>query len=422
MASFLGLLPLSASHACAQCAYEVTFVLGPPCSQPSSPFGSYSLRDFSDAGVVTGRYICNFVDTAFRWSAEGGIELLASPPNVGSSLIALGVNEAGAIVGECTTLGGGYAGIPLLWPAGATAYWTPPLPPDTFELGFTGILEDGTIFGDRSRLGGGLFPCVLHPDGTFEDIKEPFVQAGLSSAYCEAVNRHGAFSGRSFLQSGGPYAGRGYIYQDGSVTVIHPPNQGSPVAACQTVGISDTNVVVGRANLPPPGVGQIVWLPMAWEGGVSRFLPLLPGFSGGNVMDVNELGQMVGYLTYTSFGQYNIGSTGAVWIDGVPYKLADLAIPPGPQFSVGITSSINNRGQIAASCVMAGKGYGVILTPIGVVAGDLTIDCKVNAKDLAMLLGLWGTAYDAPGGLGDLDGDLEVGSTDLAVLFGAWTG
>ena len=47
---------------------------------------------------------------------------------------------------------------------------------------------------------------------------------------------------------------------------------------------------------------------------------------------------------------------------------------------------------------------------------DLNGDGAVNAKDLAMLLGLWG-------GCGaDFDGDGVTGASDLAVMLGAWTG
>lgn len=50
--------------------------------------------------------------------------------------------------------------------------------------------------------------------------------------------------------------------------------------------------------------------------------------------------------------------------------------------------------------------------------GDLNGDGAVNAADLALLLGAWGSA----GGAADLDGDGSVGAGDLAILLGAWTG
>lgn len=48
--------------------------------------------------------------------------------------------------------------------------------------------------------------------------------------------------------------------------------------------------------------------------------------------------------------------------------------------------------------------------------GDLNGDDVVDASDLAILLGAWGSA-----GPGDLDGDGFVTASDLAVLLGAWT-
>ncbi len=48
---------------------------------------------------------------------------------------------------------------------------------------------------------------------------------------------------------------------------------------------------------------------------------------------------------------------------------------------------------------------------------DLDGDCDVDALDLALLLGAWGSLR-APA---DLDGDGTVGAPDLAILLGAWT-
>jgi CHRD domain len=55
------------------------------------------------------------------------------------------------------------------------------------------------------------------------------------------------------------------------------------------------------------------------------------------------------------------------------------------------------------------------LPPPGVF-GDLNGDGVVDAADLAILLGAWGT-----GGPGDLDGNGTVDAADLALLLGAWS-
>lgn len=54
----------------------------------------------------------------------------------------------------------------------------------------------------------------------------------------------------------------------------------------------------------------------------------------------------------------------------------------------------------------------------GGVPSDLNNDGSVNAADLTLLLGAWGSA----GGPADLDGDGTVGAADLAILLGGWTG
>ena len=48
---------------------------------------------------------------------------------------------------------------------------------------------------------------------------------------------------------------------------------------------------------------------------------------------------------------------------------------------------------------------------------DLNGDNRVNAQDVAILLGSWSL-----GGAGDFNGDGSVNSPDLAILLGAWTG
>jgi hypothetical protein len=48
--------------------------------------------------------------------------------------------------------------------------------------------------------------------------------------------------------------------------------------------------------------------------------------------------------------------------------------------------------------------------------GDVNADGSVDASDLAVVLGAWGTA-DATA---DLDGNGAVGGSDLAIVLGAW--
>ncbi|MFM7133355.1 MAG: hypothetical protein ACKO0W_03460, partial [Planctomycetota bacterium] len=58
---------------------------------------------------------------------------------------------------------------------------------------------------------------------------------------------------------------------------------------------------------------------------------------------------------------------------------------------------------------------GVLGPPANGVPGDLNGDGVVNAADLSILLGAWGTS-----GPGDLDGDGVVSASDLAILLASW--
>ncbi|MDZ4830104.1 MAG: CHRD domain-containing protein [Phycisphaerae bacterium] len=59
---------------------------------------------------------------------------------------------------------------------------------------------------------------------------------------------------------------------------------------------------------------------------------------------------------------------------------------------------------------------GQIGVPLPFVLGDLNCDGAVDAADLAVLLGAWGTS-----GPGDLNGDGTVDAADLALLLGSWS-
>jgi len=57
-----------------------------------------------------------------------------------------------------------------------------------------------------------------------------------------------------------------------------------------------------------------------------------------------------------------------------------------------------------------------LYTPPSNCPGDINIDGSVDASDIALLLGAWGTADQAS----DIDGDGVVAASDLATLLSAW--
>lgn len=78
----------------------------------------------------------------------------------------------------------------------------------------------------------------------------------------------------------------------------------------------------------------------------------------------------------------------------------------------------NGTPDVAAAAWGAGVGDSVLLLTncLAPCAGDLNHDGAVDAPDLALLLGSWGSV----GVEADLNGDGSVGAPDLGILLGAW--
>ncbi|MEY5060858.1 MAG: hypothetical protein RIS45_779, partial [Planctomycetota bacterium] len=83
----------------------------------------------------------------------------------------------------------------------------------------------------------------------------------------------------------------------------------------------------------------------------------------------------------------------------------------------------NGRLALTASMLDAATGEawaGIYLTtfaPVSTCTGDLNVDGRVDAYDLAVLLGCWGACDECAA---DLDGSGAVDGADLALLLGAW--
>jgi murein tripeptide amidase MpaA len=94
------------------------------------------------------------------------------------------------------------------------------------------------------------------------------------------------------------------------------------------------------------------------------------------------------------------------------FRVADFVVPTS---TVRLRFAARDLGS--GSLVEAGvDDVRVVSLGCPEVAGDLNGDALVDAADLAILLGAWGT-----NGPGDLDGSGSVDAADLALLLGAWT-
>jgi hypothetical protein len=153
-------------------------------------------------------------------------------------------------------------------------------------------------------------------------------------------------------------------------------------------------------------------------------VPTLPGYSAAIPVSINDVGVIAGRaFCLQGTCAESLPSTPVLWRGDAIVRLQDI-LPPF-NGSVWGVRGINNRGQLLLHGsyydIPAGGYAAMIATPKNVPAGDISVDCTVDADDLALLLGSWGPREDAPVREADLDGDDEIGPLDLAILLGAWS-
>ena len=126
-------------------------------------------------------------------------------------------------------------------------------------------------------------------------------------------------------------------------------------------------------------------------------------------MDINDAGQVVGYLDVPGDPQIAF-----LWQDGEMYDLNDL-LTPDQQASLKNARSINTEGEIAAMGLYGGY-KGLILKPVFSSLTDLDDDCHTGVTDLLILLSEW-SKIDSPA---DYNHDGVVDTLDLINLLSHW--
>jgi hypothetical protein len=112
-------------------------------------------------------------------------------------------------------------------------------------------------------------------------------------------------------------------------------------------------------------------------------------------------------------------------IDIYAYDLAGNLI--AQQFNAGggnlvlLSFDCPRIARLEMICVQQGIDNFQFETPIPAPSPDLNGDGTVDAADLALVLGAWGSCAEGCECPGDLNVDGAVDASDLAVLLGAWT-
>ena len=402
------------------CQYEVTVVTGPPCP----PFESRSVQflGINDLGQACGREAkCGGGWLPLVWTPEQGRILLPLPEGATEGQ----ANDINNVLGNdgigqvaCTLEGPGLLGRkPYLYHDGE---WIPLglLPGSNVGEAFA-INDLSEIIGESANIQIGPTLAFFWRNGSLEELSLPLGPNHSARGISES----------SFVTGwmGDSFATTSHAYRWHLEEVL---DLGTYPAGTTGDGwdVNSFGIVTGRGNVQFERGGPTVVRSFIANSQMVEDIGVLPGRTFTRAAAISEVNQIVGFC-HNPFG---LNNRTFIWTNGNIHALNDfVSFPPGI-ISISEVTAINVHGQIAGSAVTATSGTrrGAILTPIKRPIGDVNIDCRVDAHDLAILLDNWGTCPDLGACVADFVStatfhpppDGVVDAADLANLLGHWTG
>lgn len=369
--------------------------------------------DINDLGQVTGSFTLpgdplpfrppRFVERPFVWSRTDGITEL--PPGAEGNAFALGINNAGTVVGTTTTTSGQFRqaviwenGVPNLIPGIARDDWT----------GASVINNSGRVIGGF----GEPLPSAFSWDAergleVLPAITEDYAHPGLLD-----INDSDVMVGGSI---------------ESKAIVVSPEMEVSVLGHGSAKSINNHGQIVGSLNF---GSETLVdFRPVMWDAnGEVKDLAALSnanelGWILGRLDEINDSGQIAGTGTNpdgiergflltpvsTLNGDFdNDGNHGTNDIDSLVSLIA------GGSFDSAF--DLNGDGNVDLADRdgwLSIAGVSLIAEPLRV--GDQNLDGRVDSADLGLLLNNFGNE-DVPYSGGDLNADSFVNSADLGLL------
>lgn len=370
------------------CEYEVIAVHIP--NQPNTAIYLWDIANTGWAGGTTSELYGKPVTV----SPSGQVSLLASPPGGGEVNC---ITDGGRVVGN--TYQGAYT--PVEWINGVPVPFLAEFPISNGyanaanDLGMTAGFVDG-------------FPLLIAGACLWQDgVVNPLYETVGGIAY--GMDDIGRISG--WDQNPETLGFQGYVWHNGDFQWLPVPRNFT-----QSVvrGMSSNGIVCGTSALDDLATGNAT----IWINGVAIDCGRPAGYRRSRAFAVNALGQVVGECE--PLGGSSLPYFQFLWQDGHMVPIFSLQTSPFAG-SLSYVGGINDRGEICGEGVDAnGKGCGIILRPIRSRSGDVTIDCRVDMRDITALFEFWGKEYIYDDGPGDLDGDRVVGPRDLAMVLGDW--
>ena len=387
--------------AAGQCAYTIEFITHDCGFFGSAIFGGEG--GINDLAQVAGNASCGpgFAH-AFTWDGPGPIQPVEFPWPVSGSA-ALGVNDLFDVAGSADISDDGFGGIAILKTAGKIIDLGIP-PGGTFSSA-SAVNNLQQVVGRWGNAVTGPIHAFVWNDGIMTDLGSLLSDSLNSRA--EDINDAGTIVGRI----GPVQAANAFMLKDGVVTLLGPI-PGGYTSLAFAVNSFDEVVGVGwlKSDCNNSGFTSHAFL---WQMGSMFDLGVLPEMCGCIALDINDLGQIVGYC------ETDIDAAPFLWQDG---KMIDLytLVPPEFNLLLGSAFAINNAGHILVN----GGNYDtgdfslMIFTPGPKIPADFSCDGVVNAVDLAAIISTWAQTNAPPT---DLTGEGAVGPADLAELLANWT-
>ncbi|MDZ4753430.1 MAG: GC-type dockerin domain-anchored protein [Phycisphaerae bacterium] len=192
-----------------------------------------------------------------------------------------------------------------------------------------------------------------------------------------------------------------FLWQNGQYTDLSTWSGGT--SNSKAYAINNQGVIVGLNNN----------VASRWQNGSVSPLPMPPGVSAfAPAIDINDAGDII--ATATKVFPIEVG---VLWRNGEAIALGTL-----PGGTISRARRINAAGEIVGEANAANGNFHAVKWTVTLIAppcpADINGSGTVDAADLSVLLGAWGSANVAA----DVNDDGTVNAADLSVLLGAWGG
>jgi probable HAF family extracellular repeat protein len=258
-----------------------------------------------------------------------------------------GSNIRGEIVGagySVNTAGAITASSALLWTAQGITNLGSLGGPVTAALA---VNDSNLVVGYGSVAAGGRTAAWAWRDGVMSEIT---TLPGATQSYAYDVSNTGYIAG---LATAPGITSRPWVHRNGVTTILPIPDG---MRSGSANAVNNAGIVVGSYE-----ANRVIGTFMAsmWVGGAQIDLGTLGGaFPSSVARSINSQQDVVGTASNDN------GDTGFLWRGGTMYDLRTLLEPGSPSTQILAATGINDAGQIAATALVNGRQFAVLLTPV----------------------------------------------------------